>query len=149
MINLKKILYPTDFSEFSRCAMPYAMEFSRHFDSRLHCLHVVEPSYVDSMVAAETHEPTITDKMGSMQQRMQEFIDEFLKADQDHVVPKAFNIEAGGCWDHAWSIHYVRTCFLDPIQHRRPVDSSSPGDCKLPARFSRPHLFGTGCVHWW
>jgi nucleotide-binding universal stress UspA family protein len=91
MISLKKILYPTDFSEFSRCAMPYAMEFSRHFESQLHCLHVVEPTYLDSMLAAETHEPTITDQIGSMQQRMQEFVDEYLKDDQEHVVSKVIS----------------------------------------------------------
>jgi len=91
MISLKKILYPTDFSEFSLCAMPYALELSRHFESELHCLHVVEPSYMDSMLAAETHEQTMLDQMGTIRQRMKEFEDEYMKDDRVRVVSKVLS----------------------------------------------------------
>ncbi|WP_437185164.1 universal stress protein [Planctomicrobium sp. SH668] len=45
MIQLKKILIPTDFSDFSLCAMRYGCEFASRFDSEIHVLNVVEDVY--------------------------------------------------------------------------------------------------------
>jgi len=42
MIDLHDILCPTDFSEPSRVATAYALEFARTFDARLHLLYVIE-----------------------------------------------------------------------------------------------------------
>ncbi len=42
MIDIRNILCPTDFSEPSRTATNYALEFARGFQARLHLLHVVE-----------------------------------------------------------------------------------------------------------
>jgi nucleotide-binding universal stress UspA family protein len=42
MENLKKILYPTDYSEYSLAALPYAVRLARQNDAELYCLHVVE-----------------------------------------------------------------------------------------------------------
>jgi nucleotide-binding universal stress UspA family protein len=42
MENLKKILYPTDFSEYSLAALPYAVRLAQQNDAELYCLHVVE-----------------------------------------------------------------------------------------------------------
>ena len=42
MLNLKKILYPTDFSEYSLAALPYAVSIARQNDAELYCLHVVD-----------------------------------------------------------------------------------------------------------
>jgi nucleotide-binding universal stress UspA family protein len=42
MLNLKKILYPTDFSEYSLAALPYAISLTQQNDAKLYCLHVVE-----------------------------------------------------------------------------------------------------------
>jgi len=41
MIRLKKILYPTDFSESSLEALPYALSFAREYKAKLVLLHVV------------------------------------------------------------------------------------------------------------
>lgn len=41
MIKLKKILYPTDFSESSLEAMKYAVTFARDYKARLILMHVV------------------------------------------------------------------------------------------------------------
>jgi nucleotide-binding universal stress UspA family protein len=41
MIKLKKILYPTDFSESSLEALRYAVTFARDFKARLVLMHVV------------------------------------------------------------------------------------------------------------
>jgi nucleotide-binding universal stress UspA family protein len=43
MFQLKRILFPVDFSDRSRGAAPYAEEFAAHFDAELILLHVVQP----------------------------------------------------------------------------------------------------------
>ena len=42
MIDLKRILAPTDFSEYSNAAIGYACALADKFDSQLHLLHVLE-----------------------------------------------------------------------------------------------------------
>lgn len=42
MINLRRILAPTDFSEYSTEAMEYAIALAEKFDAELHLLHVLE-----------------------------------------------------------------------------------------------------------
>jgi nucleotide-binding universal stress UspA family protein len=42
MIELQKILLPTDFSEHAAEAMRYACALADHFDAELHLLHVLE-----------------------------------------------------------------------------------------------------------
>ncbi len=42
MIHLKRILLPTDFSEYSAAAITYACEFADRFKAELHLLHAVE-----------------------------------------------------------------------------------------------------------
>lgn len=45
MIQLNKILVPTDFSEFSLHALRYGCELARRFEAELHLLNVVEGIY--------------------------------------------------------------------------------------------------------
>ena len=42
MINLKRILVPSDFSECSDAAVRYGLELARKFGARLHLLHVIQ-----------------------------------------------------------------------------------------------------------
>jgi nucleotide-binding universal stress UspA family protein len=42
MIRLKRILFPTDFSENARCAEEYACELARQYQAELHVLYVVQ-----------------------------------------------------------------------------------------------------------
>ena len=42
MVEIKKILYPTDFSEYSLAALPYAIDLTQQNDAELYCLHIVE-----------------------------------------------------------------------------------------------------------
>jgi nucleotide-binding universal stress UspA family protein len=42
MVDINKILYPTDFSEYSKAALPYAIDMTRQNNAELFCLHVVE-----------------------------------------------------------------------------------------------------------
>ena len=42
MIDLKRILLPTDFSKYSQAALDYAAAFAEKFGAELHLLHVVQ-----------------------------------------------------------------------------------------------------------
>jgi len=44
LLNLKRILVPTDFSEASNAAYRYALRFAQQFRAELHILHVLEPA---------------------------------------------------------------------------------------------------------
>ena len=49
MINLKRILWPTDYSETSEAAQTYACALAKQFDAELHIVHVIiEPAYAVS-----------------------------------------------------------------------------------------------------
>jgi|SRR3990172_10291521 len=41
--EIKRILVPIDFSDYSKSALNYAVEFVRHFKSELYLIYVVEP----------------------------------------------------------------------------------------------------------
>jgi len=43
LIQLKNILYPTDFSEPSELALPFATALARRYDATIHALHVLTP----------------------------------------------------------------------------------------------------------
>jgi universal stress protein A len=43
-INLKRILVPIDFSEYSKRALKYAIPFAEHFGASIDLLYVVEPT---------------------------------------------------------------------------------------------------------
>ncbi len=47
MINIKKILYPTDFSECSKHALKYAISFCKEFKAKLYILHIIDNTYLD------------------------------------------------------------------------------------------------------
>jgi nucleotide-binding universal stress UspA family protein len=42
MLEINRVLYPTDFSEFSTAALPYAVKVAEQNKSELHCLHVLD-----------------------------------------------------------------------------------------------------------
>lgn len=44
-IEIRKILFPTDFSEVSLAALPFAVDHAHRYEAELHCLHVVDDSY--------------------------------------------------------------------------------------------------------
>jgi len=49
MINIQKILWPTDFSDNAKTAQLYACELAKQFSAELHVVHViVDPAYVIS-----------------------------------------------------------------------------------------------------
>jgi nucleotide-binding universal stress UspA family protein len=55
-MKVEKILFPTDFSEGSFHALPYAVDLTKHYNARLYILHVV----YDVFKATDTHIPHIS-----------------------------------------------------------------------------------------
>ncbi|MEG8947155.1 universal stress protein [Rosettibacter firmus] len=43
MSMINKILIPIDFSDYSKNALKYAVEFAKHFNSQLYLIYVIEP----------------------------------------------------------------------------------------------------------
>ncbi|MBI5184902.1 MAG: universal stress protein [Nitrospinae bacterium] len=58
MIRMDKILFPTDFSEFSKNALRYAISFAQEYKAKLIVLHVIENIYPYSGFA-ETAFPVV------------------------------------------------------------------------------------------
>ncbi len=42
--NIKSIMIPIDFSDYSRSALKYAVDFARTFKAKMHLVYVLEPS---------------------------------------------------------------------------------------------------------
>ena len=77
MIRLKKILFPTDFSEHSLRALPYARSLAEVFHAKLHLLHVVEPMRVlaDELLAPAPLIQMETDAEERGRARLHELVD--------------------------------------------------------------------------
>lgn len=59
-MKIKKILFPTDFSEGAMSALPYAVEMAKTYGAKLYLLHVI----YDIVTASGLHVPhTSVDKM--------------------------------------------------------------------------------------
>jgi len=52
-MKLKKILYPTDFSDYSHVALGYAKGMVEKFGAELHCLHVIDESHLKWLTVNE------------------------------------------------------------------------------------------------
>ncbi len=80
MIDLKRILLPTDFSDSSGQAVRYACEFAARFDAELHLLHVLQD------IVASVPEPGLAfplpgDYMQELQASAEKALDKVLDAD--------------------------------------------------------------------
>lgn len=45
VMQIQRILFPTDFSELAQCAWGYAVGVAEKFGAELHCLYVVDDAY--------------------------------------------------------------------------------------------------------
>lgn len=71
MLNLHKILCPTDFSEFSEAAVQYACELAAKFDSELHLLNVLQDYDAVAPATGESFAP-FTDWLPELRKQSQE-----------------------------------------------------------------------------
>ena len=89
MIKLKKILYPTDFSEHSLGALAYVRELSHQFKAQVHCLHVVDEAYQYWLGAGEPAVPVVMptdDLKESAQKHLEEFVKQHWDQDLSELV---------------------------------------------------------------
>lgn len=84
MIQLNRILIPTDFSEFSRPAMDYGCAIAARFESELHLLHVVPDP---AMLVPDSHAFAVEPMLAQA---------EAMKEDSD----KQLAAMPGGGWDN-------------------------------------------------
>jgi nucleotide-binding universal stress UspA family protein len=67
MIRIKSVLCPVDFSPVSLRALDYAIKLARHYESRLHLLHVIAPVipslYVDTKKVEAAIQKQVDKKM--------------------------------------------------------------------------------------
>ena len=66
MIHISKILFPTDFSDFSEVALKYALQFATDYKATLHVTHVVDNAYQFSMGAYPGMIPSIMPMVDAM-----------------------------------------------------------------------------------
>lgn len=77
MINVSKILYPTDFSDPSACALNYAAEMAEKFDAELIMLHVLLDE--SQMVSFYLPQLTIKNLSKDMEEGARAKMEEFIK----------------------------------------------------------------------
>jgi len=79
MINLKRILVPTDFSKHSQNALRYAAAFARRFEAEIHLLHVFQDLAVSQPEAVTVGPPIVApieQFLASAQASLQRLIEE-------------------------------------------------------------------------
>ena len=87
MIKLKRILFPTDFSDFSKYAASFAASFACDYGAKLHVLHVVE-TFLDFY---ETLSETMPGK--ELDSRIMELANREIEASTTPEVFKELDIE--------------------------------------------------------
>jgi len=76
MGKVRKILFPTDFSEFSKKALPFAISIAERNDSELHVLHVFEQRIHPSFYIVDKSTPFDLDE--GLRERALDALDEFV-----------------------------------------------------------------------
>jgi universal stress protein A len=116
MAAIRRILYPTDFSDRSLAALPLALDLVRLYEAEFHCLHVVdvpgefilEDSYM--LPLATEYRPDYDELKKAAEAHLEQFVARHMPGIQDSVtraviVGKPF----------AEIIHYARDRDIDLI----------------------------------
>ncbi len=77
MVDINKILFPTDFSEHSQVALPYVLKMVEKFGAHLHCLHVIDDTFQYLMAGSDNAVPVIISDE-ELQQASQKEMDLFV-----------------------------------------------------------------------
>jgi len=78
-MEVRRILYPTDFSAHSVCALAYARELAARFGAELHCVHVVDEMYQvwpGTSETAMTAWAPLEEMVGAARKQMESFLGE-------------------------------------------------------------------------
>ena len=78
--EIKTLVFPTDFSEFSAAALPWARKLADDLDAAIHCVYVVEEPHIYSTLdLGPVNLPTLAELTESAQERLNEFVEEHLQ----------------------------------------------------------------------
>jgi nucleotide-binding universal stress UspA family protein len=71
------IIFPTDFSELSLAALPWAHRMAEQLEARIHCVYVVEEPYIYATLdMATVPVPTTGELTAAAEKRMAAFVEE-------------------------------------------------------------------------
>ncbi len=90
MIEIRRILFPTDFSELSIHGLTYALSFAKSYKAELHVLHVVDEAYQYWMAMGPNSlpvGPTPDEIASGAKQEMGKFVAKYLANPDITVVP--------------------------------------------------------------
>ena len=96
MLTIKTILYPTDFSEHSMVALPFALDLAKRYEAQLHCLYVIDMSYETTLqseyILSMMNELPIDQKEQQKQamKHMDEFVAEHMSELQNTILKEVF-----------------------------------------------------------
>jgi universal stress protein A len=91
------IVFPTDFSEVSIAALPWALNMADTLDASVHCLYVVEePQIYSTLDMGAVALPTTGELVESAKTRVQSFV-------QEHLVNAPHGFEGATVIGHAAS----------------------------------------------
>ena len=109
--HIKNILLPTDFSEYSKKALPYAVSFAQRYHARLHVLHVFEQRIHPSFYIVDKETPFDLDK--GLRDRALDALDEFVYEDLREKID--FKCEVASGKPFVEIINYARNNEIDLI----------------------------------
>ncbi len=92
-MQIKKILFPTDFSEGAKNALPYAIDMAKTFGAKLYLMHVI----YDIATASGLHVPhTSVDQMYSeIQASAQKELERFGLKEREGLTDVEYSIKRG------------------------------------------------------
>jgi len=111
MVPIRRILFPTDFSEYADYAWPFALQFAQEFGAEVHLLHVVaRPPHMTEAYALnfdpEKFTQALTNEACTSLERL-------VQAAKDRNVESRSAVRIGV--DFHEIIDYARTCQIDLI----------------------------------
>ena len=79
-VEIKTLVFPTDFSEFSAAALPWARKLADDLDAAIHCVYVIdEPHIYSTLDLGPVTLPTLPELVESAKKRLNEFVKERLQ----------------------------------------------------------------------
>jgi len=88
MLKVNRLLYPTDFSDFSLSALPWALELTERFHAELHCLHIVDEAFQYWAPSGENVLPAVIpyeELLESGRSQMRKFLEQHLPTPNEGI----------------------------------------------------------------
>jgi nucleotide-binding universal stress UspA family protein len=111
MVPIRRILFPTDFSDHAQYAWPYALQFAEKFEAEIHALHVVAPPPRLAESYSTNFDPeTLTQALVG---EATTSLDRLVQTGKDHRIAVRTDVRIGV--DFHEIIDYARTHTIDLI----------------------------------